>query len=186
MTTILKRRSTFSSHASCGFRYVSTVVTKYVPKYFYVTTPYNSGPGSVVGIATGYRLDGPGIESRWGRDFPHLSKPALEPTQPSVKWVLGLSRGKERPGRDADSSSLSSAVVHARVEPNLYSPYEPNSLHRASVPVQGFISACTRVHFTFYVFTPYNGDTECFLRNITQFRICRTQIMLTGLLRAAL
>ena len=26
-------------------------------------------PGSVVGIATGYGLDGPGIESRWRRDF---------------------------------------------------------------------------------------------------------------------
>ena len=36
-----------------------------------------SGPGSVVGIATGYGLDGPGVESRWGRDFPHLSRPAL-------------------------------------------------------------------------------------------------------------
>jgi hypothetical protein len=34
-------------------------------------------PGSSVGIATGYGLDGPGIESRWGRDFPHLSSPAL-------------------------------------------------------------------------------------------------------------
>jgi len=28
-------------------------------------------------IATGYGLDGPGIESRRGRDFPHLSRPAL-------------------------------------------------------------------------------------------------------------
>ena len=27
------------------------------------------GPGSVVGIATGYGLDGPGIESRWGARF---------------------------------------------------------------------------------------------------------------------
>jgi len=35
------------------------------------------GPGSVVGIATGYGLDGSGIESRWGRDFPHLSRPDL-------------------------------------------------------------------------------------------------------------
>jgi len=26
----------------------------------------NGGPGSVVGIATAYGLDGPGIESRWG------------------------------------------------------------------------------------------------------------------------
>jgi len=30
------------------------------------------GPGSVVGIATGYGLDSRGIESRWGRDFLHL------------------------------------------------------------------------------------------------------------------
>jgi hypothetical protein len=28
-----------------------------------------SGPGSVVGIATVYGLDGPGIESRWGAKF---------------------------------------------------------------------------------------------------------------------
>ena len=34
------------------------------------------GRNSSVGIATGYRLDGTGIESRSGRDFPHLSKAA--------------------------------------------------------------------------------------------------------------
>jgi len=57
------------------------------------------GLGSSVGIATGYGMDGPGIESRWERDFSHLFRPALEPTQPPVQWLQG---GKEWPGRDAD------------------------------------------------------------------------------------
>ena len=51
------------------------------------------GPGRVVGVATGYGLDGQGIESRWGHDFPHLSRPDLGPTQPPVQWVRALSGG---------------------------------------------------------------------------------------------
>ena len=51
------------------------------------------GRDSSVGIATRYRLDGPGIEFRWGRDFPYPSRPALRPTQPPVQWVPGPSRG---------------------------------------------------------------------------------------------
>jgi len=58
----------------------------------YLTT-FHILPGGSVGIAIGYGLDGPGIESRRGRDFPHLPRPALGSTQPPVQWVPGLSRG---------------------------------------------------------------------------------------------
>ena len=51
------------------------------------------GWDSAVGIAIHYRLDGPGIESLWGRDFPHPSRTVLEPTQPPVQWVPGFSLG---------------------------------------------------------------------------------------------
>jgi len=39
---------------------------------------------SVEGIATGYGLDGPGVETRWGRDFPDTSRSASKTTQPYV------------------------------------------------------------------------------------------------------
>jgi hypothetical protein len=56
---------------------------------FYICVIIHCGPGSVVDVATGYELDGPRIESRWGRDFPHLSRLALVPTQSPVQWVPG-------------------------------------------------------------------------------------------------
>ena len=58
------------------------------------------GRDSSVGIATRYGLHGPGIESRWGRDFSHPSRQALGPIQPPIQWVPGLFLGVKRPGRD--------------------------------------------------------------------------------------
>jgi len=51
------------------------------------------GQDSSVGIATRYGLDGAGTESRWERDFPHPSRPALGLTQPPIQWIPGLSLG---------------------------------------------------------------------------------------------
>ena len=51
------------------------------------------GRDSSVGIATRYRLDGPGIECRWGRDFPHPSRPAPGPIQSPIQWVPRFSTG---------------------------------------------------------------------------------------------
>jgi hypothetical protein len=75
------------------------------------TFPYN-GPGTVVGIATTYGLDGPGIESRWGGEIFRTCED--RPWGPSSLLYNGyrvLPGGKERPGRDADPSTPSRAVV---------------------------------------------------------------------------
>jgi len=53
------------------------------------------GPGSSVGIATDYVLDGPGSNPGADEIF-RPSRPVLEPTQAPVKWVLSLSRGVKR------------------------------------------------------------------------------------------
>ena len=50
------------------------------------------GPGSSVDIATDYGLDGPGSNLGGDENF-RMSRPALGPTQPPVKWVPGLSWG---------------------------------------------------------------------------------------------
>jgi hypothetical protein len=74
--------------------YGAVNIPKAEPSYnIFYTVQVTGGPSSSVGIGTGYGLDGPGIESRCGRDFPHLSRPALGPTQPPKQWVPGFSRG---------------------------------------------------------------------------------------------
>ena len=73
------------------------------------------GRDIVVCPATRYGLDGPGIESRCGRGFPHPFGSALGPTQPHIKWVPGLFHGGKAAGAwrlpPAPSSSIFCAVV---------------------------------------------------------------------------
>jgi len=70
------------------------------------------GPGSSVGIVTGYGLDGPGIESRWGGEI-FRTRPDRPWGPPSLLYngYRVFPGSKERPGRDADPSPSSSAVV---------------------------------------------------------------------------
>ena len=68
------------------------------------------GPGSSVGAATDYGLDGPGSNPGGDESF-RPSRLTMGPTQPPVQWVPGFSRGKVRPGRAADHSPPSSAAV---------------------------------------------------------------------------
>ena len=50
--------------------------------------------GRSVSIATCYELDGPGLQSRLRRDFPHPSRLVLRPTQLPVQWSTCLSQGQ--------------------------------------------------------------------------------------------
>ena len=92
------------------------------------------GRDSSVGIATGYVLDGPGIEFRWQARFstPIQTGPGAHPASCTM-GTRSFPGGKEWPGCDADPSPPSSAIGHERVELYVCSPYGPYGLYRASV-----------------------------------------------------
>ena len=69
-----------------------------------------------VGIATCYGLESPGMKSRWGRDFPQPSRPALGPTQPPIQGYRVSFPGVKRPGLGVDHPPSSSAEVKERVK----------------------------------------------------------------------
>ena len=69
------------------------------------------GRDSSVGIATRYGLDSPGIEFRWGRDFPHQSRPALGPTHLLYNGYRVSSRRQS--GREV------ALTTHLHLEPRL-------------------------------------------------------------------
>ena len=100
------------------------------------------GPGSVVGIATGYELEGPGIESRWGGE--------VFRTCPDRPWAHPASctmRTGSFPGVRSDRG------VTLTPHPLLV-PWSRNSRAITLLPLWAVrpvqsLSACTMVHFTF-------------------------------------
>jgi hypothetical protein len=71
------------------------------------------GRASSVGIATRYTLDGSGIKSLWGLDFPHPSQTGRGAHPASC--TVGT-RGLKRLGRGVDYPPSSSAEVTGRVQ----------------------------------------------------------------------
>ena len=70
-STRAKTKTNFSSHFLVFYFYIRKLaICTYIEKYqlwnILIELAKRSGPGGVVGIATGYGLDGLGIESWWG------------------------------------------------------------------------------------------------------------------------
>ena len=96
---------------------------------------------------TSYGLDGPGIESRLGRDFPHPSRPALGLTQPHIQWYRVSFPGKSGRG----------VVVTTH-------PYLAPMSKSRTIPLRPFwvFIACSRATFTlFYMLQPCASYSNC-------------------------
>ena len=83
---------------------------------------YIVGWDSSVVIMARYRLDSPGIVSRWGARFsaPIQTVPGAHPA--SYTMGTGSFSGEKQPGRGVDHPPPSSAEVKEKVDLYLYSP----------------------------------------------------------------
>jgi len=102
------------------------------------------GRDSIFGIAPRYGLDCRGIELRWGRDFPLLSRPALEKPSRLHNGYRLFFRGVKRPGRGVD-----------------HPPHLLPRLKSRAIPLFPFLAfmACCRVNFTLPIPLPPTSVT---------------------------
>jgi len=98
----------------------STIFPTLCSYVFHMTL--NAGRDKSVGRVTRYRLDGPGIESRWGELFPICPDRPWGPPSPRYNGQRVSFPGVKRPERDVDHTPSSSAEVKERVALHLYSP----------------------------------------------------------------
>jgi hypothetical protein len=99
------------------FRFYETI---FRPIFIVWRYTYCGGPGSSFGIATGYGLDGPGIESRWGARFsaPVQTGPGAHPSSCTGSFP-GVESGR---GVTLTPHHLLVPRSKNRVELYLYSP----------------------------------------------------------------
>ena len=129
-----------SLHGSAGNNYVDDSMIIII--IIIIRYKKRRGPCSSVGIATGYGLDGPGIESLWGARFsaPVQTCPAAHPA--SCTMATGSFPGVKS-GRGVRLTPHHLLMPWSRN--NRAIPLLPLWTVR---PVQS-LSACTRVHCTF-------------------------------------
>ena len=93
--------------------------------------------GSVVGVTTGYGLDGPGIESRWGARFSAPVQTGHGAHPASCTMGNGSFPGVKS-GRSVTLTPHPLLVPWSRkIRAIPLLPHGPYGLYRATVPVQG-------------------------------------------------
>jgi hypothetical protein len=102
------------------------------------------GRDSSVCIATRYGLDGPGIESRWGRDFPHPYRSAAGAYPTFYTMDTGSFPEVRRPGCGVDHP------------PHLAPRLKKEDSYTSTPPLWAFL-ACSRVSFTLPSLTHSNN-----------------------------
>jgi hypothetical protein len=109
MTNVI---TTFRNFANTPTKNYLTKSNSHVTNFFVCYILIFCGPGSSVGIATDYGLDGSGIESQWvGEIFRTCPDRPWGPPSLLYNGYRVLLGGKVRPERDADHSPPSSAEV---------------------------------------------------------------------------
>ena len=141
--------------------------------YIYVTVC--SGRGSSGNIVTGYGLDGPGTESRWGGEI-FRTCPDRPWGPPSLLYngYRVFPGGKERPGRDADPSPPSNAVVMKEQSYTSTLPMgrtactEPQCLYRGALSIYLYVG-------------PSQHDISLLFLSVCQFLITRLMFLMFSL-----
>jgi hypothetical protein len=88
LSTTVKNRLFLTAHNSVA------ITTRTVTP----CTLLSGGPRQLSRYSDSLWAGRPGIQSRWGRDFPHTPRPAQRPTQPSMRWASDLFRGGKAAG----------------------------------------------------------------------------------------
>ena len=137
--------------------------------FFFLPDMCTMGRDSAVGIATRYRLDGPGIESRWQARFSAHVQTGPGAHLASCTMSNASFSGVKRPRRSTDHPSPSKFRGQERVGLYLYSPSGPSWLLWENLYLFTLYvykrTVCVAVHTKFYQNPSFGSEISKALHN---------------------